>query len=132
MTYGLILLGLALALYKAAEYWKLSSGFKGFHLVRVLVQDQVIYFGFVIFCSGCRIVDISINEISPFAGDVLSAVGSPTLLCILGGQLLINLKEAGERGANGGTNYTPESVSEIDFGANGAIDEKVSEQEGSV
>ena len=40
-------------------------------------------------------------------------MGSPTLLCILGGQLLINLKEAGERGANGGTNYT---VSGIEFG----------------
>ena len=43
MAYGMILL--CIALYKAAAYWKLSSGFKDFHLVRVLVQDQVIYFG---------------------------------------------------------------------------------------
>ena len=57
----------------------------------------------------------SIVEISPFAADVVNAAGSPTLLCILGGQLLINLKEAGERGLNGGTNYTSTSVSDIDF-----------------
>ena len=43
MTYGTILL--VLALYKAAEYWQLSSGFKGFHLVLVLIRDQVLYFG---------------------------------------------------------------------------------------
>ena len=33
-----------LALYKATEYWKLSAGFKGFTLVKVLVLDQVVYF----------------------------------------------------------------------------------------
>ncbi|OCB85033.1 hypothetical protein A7U60_g7990 [Sanghuangporus baumii] len=129
MTYGLVLL--SLALYKAAEYWKMSSGFKGFHLVRVLIQDQVIYYGFVIFCSVCKIVNISTVEISPFASDVVRAVGSPALLCILGGQLLINLKQAGERGANGGTNYTPRTVSDIDFGENGPNDEQSSGQEGS-
>lgn len=129
MAYEFILLGLAM--YKAAEYWRLSSGFKGFHLVRVLVQDQVIYFGLyvvqkgsfacltaysVIFCTVCQIISNSILDPNPFAADVLAAASSPTLLCILGGQLLINLKEAGERGANGGTNYTPRSVSNIDFG----------------
>ncbi|KAL5514178.1 hypothetical protein ACEPAG_2266 [Sanghuangporus baumii] len=115
VVYGMILL--VLALYKAAEYWKLSSGFKGFHLVRVLIQDQVIYYGLII--------AISIFEISPFAANALGAAGSPTLLCILGGQLLINLKEAGERGANGGTNYSPsKSVSDIDFGENDVINEQ--------
>lgn len=42
MVYGLILMGLAL--YKAAEFWKLSAGFNGFELVKVLIEDQVIYF----------------------------------------------------------------------------------------
>ncbi|KAL5476904.1 hypothetical protein ACEPAI_3090 [Sanghuangporus weigelae] len=130
MTYGSILL--CLALYKATEYWKLSSGFKGFHLVRVLIQDQVLYYGFVIFCFVCQIVEASIDEISPFVAYLLSAAGSPILLCVLGGQLLINLKEAGERGVNGGTNYTPTSVSDIDFGENGAIEEQTSGQEGSL
>ncbi|OCB83930.1 hypothetical protein A7U60_g9139 [Sanghuangporus baumii] len=114
MTYGMILL--CLVLYKAANYWKLSSGFKGFDLVRVLIRDQVLYFGFVILCSVSKILSVIIAKISPFASDVLNAAGSPTLLCILGGQLLTNLKEAGERGVNGGTNYTPRSVSAIVFG----------------
>ncbi|KAL5476994.1 hypothetical protein ACEPAI_3180 [Sanghuangporus weigelae] len=123
MAYGMILL--VLALYKAAEFWKLSSGFKGFHLVRILIEDQVIYYGFVIFCSVCQIVSYVLVEISPLTADVLNAAGSPTLLCILGSQMLIDLKEAGERGANVGTNYTPaNSVSEIDFGENDAVNEQ--------
>ncbi len=35
---------LVLALYKASEFWKLSKGLTGFHLVRVLVVDQGVYF----------------------------------------------------------------------------------------
>ena len=42
MTYGAILM--VLALYKAAEYWRISGGFKGFKLVRILIRDQAIYF----------------------------------------------------------------------------------------
>ena len=42
LAYGVILL--VLALYKAADYWETSAGFKGFKLVRVLIQDQIIYF----------------------------------------------------------------------------------------
>ena len=60
-------------------------------------------------------VDNSLISASPILSNILNAMGNPTLLCILGGQLLINLKEAGERGANGGINYTPESLSGIEF-----------------
>lgn len=42
MVYGVILM--ALAIYKAAEFWRLSGGFKGFNLVKVLIVDQAIYF----------------------------------------------------------------------------------------
>lgn len=35
---------LVLALYKAAEFWNLSQGLTGFHLVKVLVIDQAFYF----------------------------------------------------------------------------------------
>lgn len=35
---------LVLTLYKAVEFWRISSGFKGFNLVKVLVVDQVMYF----------------------------------------------------------------------------------------
>ena len=54
-------------------------------------------------------------KVNPFIGIVLETIGSPTLLCIFGGQLLINLKEAGERGANGGLSHAPSSVSDIRF-----------------
>lgn len=33
-----------LAVYKANEFWRMSAGFKGFALVKVLIEDQVIYF----------------------------------------------------------------------------------------
>lgn len=42
MVYGVILM--ALALYRAAEYWRMSIGLKGFTLVKALIMDQVMYF----------------------------------------------------------------------------------------
>ena len=42
LAFGVILM--ALALYKAAEYWRMSAGFKGFTLVKVLIYDQILYF----------------------------------------------------------------------------------------
>ncbi|PAV14983.1 hypothetical protein PNOK_0953600 [Pyrrhoderma noxium] len=59
---------MVLAIYKSADYWKMSSGFKGLKLVEVLIRDQAVYF-FV--------------------------------------RMMFNLKEAGELGVNGGTNYRP-------------------------
>ena len=60
-------------------------------------------------------VGASVDISSPAVAYVFSAAANPTLLCILGGQLLINLKEAGDLGVNGGTNYRSTSVSNIDF-----------------
>lgn len=42
MVYGVIFM--VLAFYKAAEFWRMSGGFKGFDLVKVLIVDQAIYF----------------------------------------------------------------------------------------
>lgn len=42
MVYEAILI--VLAIYKAAEFWRESSGFKGLNLIKVLIVDQVIYF----------------------------------------------------------------------------------------
>ena len=42
MVYGAILM--VLALFKAAEYWRISAGFKGSTLVKILIRDQVLYF----------------------------------------------------------------------------------------
>ena len=48
--------------------------------------------------------------------NILGIAGSPTFLSILGSHLLINLKEAGEMGFNGGTNYKLSRMGDIDFG----------------
>lgn len=50
------------------------------------------------------------------AQGVLIVVGSTSLLCILGSHLLINLKDAAERGLNEGTKYRPDTVSGLNFG----------------
>lgn len=42
MVYGIILMVLAFS--ESAQYWRESAGLNGFPLVKVLIQDQVIYF----------------------------------------------------------------------------------------
>lgn len=46
---------------------------------------------------------------------VLDALGSPTLLCILGSRIFFNLKEAAEHGVNVGTNWSSYEHSTIRF-----------------
>ncbi|KAL5514493.1 hypothetical protein ACEPAG_2582 [Sanghuangporus baumii] len=79
VIYELILL--VLALYKVAEYWKLSSRLEGFPLVRVLIRDQVLYYGLVIFCSSlqmaqCNIVRQSVMNLSVKPADTLKLPNS--------------------------------------------------------
>ena len=55
-----------------------------------------------------------------FEGDsvvtvLLSALGSPTFLCVLGSRMFFNLKEAAEHGVNVGTNWSSYSRSAIRF-----------------
>ncbi|KAH8106557.1 hypothetical protein DFH11DRAFT_1518081 [Phellopilus nigrolimitatus] len=113
MLYGIILM--VLALYKAAEHWRETAGFSQFTLVKVLIQDQAIYFIMVIFCSVMEIVSDQLVISNIVLADVLNILGSPSLLCILGSHLLVHLKEAGERGANGGTSYRMPTMSNIGF-----------------
>ncbi|EJD03353.1 uncharacterized protein FOMMEDRAFT_156759 [Fomitiporia mediterranea MF3/22] len=119
LTYGAILL--CLALFKSAEYWRMSSGSKGFHLITVLINDQMLYFAFVIFCCTLNIVEITIFVSNTFASNLLAAAGSPALLCLLGGYLLINLKEAGQLGVNGGTTDRSKVISDIEFAGGAPI-----------
>ncbi|KAH8112167.1 hypothetical protein DFH11DRAFT_1545872 [Phellopilus nigrolimitatus] len=113
MLYEIILM--ALALYKAAEYWRETGGFSQFALVKVLIQDQAIYFIMVIFCSVMEIMAIQLIISSTVVADLLDVLGSPSLLCLLGSRLLVHLKEAGEMGANGGTSYRMNTMSNIEF-----------------
>ncbi|KAH8106563.1 hypothetical protein DFH11DRAFT_1233451 [Phellopilus nigrolimitatus] len=111
MLYEIILM--VLALYKAAEYWRETGGFSQFALVKVLIQDQAIYFR-VIFCSVTEIMAIQLLISSTVVADLLDVLGSPSLLCLLGSRLLVHLKEAGEIGA-GGTSYRMNTMSNIEF-----------------
>lgn len=35
---------MVIALYQAADYWRMSVGFKGFALVKIVLRDQFLYF----------------------------------------------------------------------------------------
>ncbi|KAF9494751.1 hypothetical protein BDN71DRAFT_1431533 [Pleurotus eryngii] len=112
---------LVLALYKAAEFWNLSQGLTGFHLVKVLVIDQAFYFAVAIFCNVGMIISNTTSDPRVISKVILGIMGSPSLLVILGARLLVHLKEAGEKGVNGGTSYRmgeAGGISEINFGEN--------------
>ncbi|KAL5524863.1 hypothetical protein ACEPAF_10009 [Sanghuangporus sanghuang] len=115
MAYGAVLM--VLALYKAAEYWKISAGFKGFMLVKVLIRDQISYFMLVITCCMFDIIQFKLEISNAFLAGILNALGNPAFFTILGSRMLFNLKEAGERGQNEGTSYgmPSQTISEIDF-----------------
>ncbi|KAH8107333.1 hypothetical protein DFH11DRAFT_1517754 [Phellopilus nigrolimitatus] len=114
MVYGLILM--ILALYKAAEYWKESGGFGQLSLVKVLLQDQVIYYFMVILCSAIDLILASESNVANvLLAGTLALLGSPSLLCVIGSHLLVHLKEAGEQGVNEGTSYRMTPVSSIGF-----------------
>ncbi|KAH8109979.1 hypothetical protein DFH11DRAFT_1515033 [Phellopilus nigrolimitatus] len=109
MLYEIVLM--ILALYKARKYWRETAGFSQFTLVKVLIQDQAIYF--IMCTSSCMANQLSISNV--LLSYLLDALGNPSLLCVLGSHLLTNLKEAGERGANGGTSYRMKTTSSIEF-----------------
>ena len=46
---------------------------------------------------------------------LVNALGSPTLLCILGSRMFFKLKEAAEHGVNAGTNWGSHTHSSIQF-----------------
>ncbi|KAH8109860.1 hypothetical protein DFH11DRAFT_1809975 [Phellopilus nigrolimitatus] len=122
MVYAIILM--VLALYKAAEHWRETAGFSRFSLVKVLIQDQAIYFLIglganysdrVICCCVVEIMAIQLYIPNVLLSNILNILGHPSLLCVLGSHLLVHLKEAGERGANGGTSYRMKTISSIGF-----------------
>ncbi|KAH8109872.1 hypothetical protein DFH11DRAFT_1547956 [Phellopilus nigrolimitatus] len=113
MVYEIILM--VLALHKAAEHWRETAGFSQFTLVKVLIQDQAIYFTMAIFCSVMQILSTELEISGIILSSLLSILGSPSFLCVLGSYMLVNLKETGERGVNGGTSYAMRTMSNIEF-----------------
>ncbi|KAH8111738.1 hypothetical protein DFH11DRAFT_1611591 [Phellopilus nigrolimitatus] len=106
---------MVLALCKAAEFWRISAGFKDFSLVKVLMQDQAVHFILVIFCSIINIISDQLQISNDFLAGIIGISGSPSFLCVVGSRLLVHLKEAGERGLNGGTSYRMGTITSIEF-----------------
>ena len=67
-----------------------------------------------LFCCIANILDDKLS-ISNLAINIISGLGSPTLLCIAGSRMFFNLKEAAEHGVNIGTNWSSYSHSAIRF-----------------
>ncbi|KAI5117205.1 hypothetical protein M0805_005175 [Coniferiporia weirii] len=112
------LLLMILALYKAAEFWRETAGFDGFSLVNMLIQDQALYFVFVMICGimNVALVWVAQHGFPSAAIDIVEAVlTSTSVLCILGCRLLVHLHEAGERGDNEGTSYRIRTISSVKF-----------------
>ncbi|KAL5524850.1 hypothetical protein ACEPAF_9996 [Sanghuangporus sanghuang] len=78
---------------------------------------MVLYFMLIILCSMFAILGFKLVIPNVILADILSSLGNPSFLSLLGSRMLINLKEAGERGQNEGTNYKIPSMtlSDIDF-----------------
>lgn len=73
-------------------------------------------FSSVILVSVLQILDDNLGEDSTLLSAILTSVGSPAFLSILGARLLFNMREAGEKGLNEGTSCESKStVSGIDF-----------------
>jgi len=115
LAYGTLLT--VLALYKARQFWKESAGFKGLNLVKILIRDQAFYFLAVIVFCVANILPEQVNSNSVF-GDIFAAIGNPGVLSLVGSRLLLNMKEAGEKGLNQGISHSLQSISSnIDFAA---------------
>ena len=75
----------------------------------------------ILVCSVVNVIHFRLFVENRFLSDVLYAIGNPSLLSVLGSRLLINLKEAGELGLDGGTKYRPnlQTISDIEFSKGG-------------
>ncbi|KAH8111436.1 hypothetical protein DFH11DRAFT_1613123 [Phellopilus nigrolimitatus] len=104
---------MVLAIQKSAEIWS-TTGLGGVSLAKVLIQDQVAYFVMVLVFTVMKIVGIWTTA-APVRHNILTLFGSPALPCVLGGQLMIRLKEAADRDVVGGTSFKMGSVSVIEF-----------------
>ncbi|KAH8109362.1 hypothetical protein DFH11DRAFT_1515672 [Phellopilus nigrolimitatus] len=113
LLYAIILM--VLALRNAAQHWRESAGLSQSNLLTVLIRDQAIYFILVIFCSVMGIVADQLFIPNILLANLLTVLGNPRLLCVLGSHLLVHLKEAGERRSNGGTSYRMRTMSSMQF-----------------
>ncbi|PAV21699.1 hypothetical protein PNOK_0165600 [Pyrrhoderma noxium] len=106
-TYESILL--FLVLYRSTIIYKETGRrFKSTELVTVLVKDQILYFIAVMVPAIASIIE---SWLSPTEDDdamivVMNIFTSPSIPCIVGSLLMFNLREAAQRGVNGGTSIS--------------------------
>ncbi|KAL5512042.1 hypothetical protein ACEPAH_5261 [Sanghuangporus vaninii] len=118
MVYSTILF--SLALYKAVGFWMINRSLEGLTLVKVLIQDQIIYFVLAIACNLLNVMEFKLRVSNGLLSALLDTLGSPAFLCILGSRMLFNLKEAAEKGVNGDTTLKTETrMSSVHFAQDG-------------
>ena len=129
LAFGILLL--VLALVKVTSYWQ-NLGFRGSQLFLVLIKDQILYFALsaatflkyiITVLTVCRAISVAAFSIaenqttsSIALTSILNALGSSTLLCVIGSRMFFNLQEAAEHGVNPGTNWSSHSDTVIRFG----------------
>ncbi|EJD07884.1 uncharacterized protein FOMMEDRAFT_150473 [Fomitiporia mediterranea MF3/22] len=94
---------LMLTLFKAFKIWKANLYRRGFSLAKTLVQNQSVFILLAVVCATINIYPYYKSVTSLAGMEVVHLLGSQSLLCLLSCRLLINLKESGERQADGGT-----------------------------
>ncbi|KAH8111441.1 hypothetical protein DFH11DRAFT_1613150 [Phellopilus nigrolimitatus] len=107
---------MSLALYKAAGFWRSSAGFGGINLVKVLIEDQAIYFISVMLCSAAKLTGYWADI--PLDSNVrifLALLSSTALVSVIGSRLMVHLKEAAAIGVNEGTSYRMKTLSHMEF-----------------
>ncbi|KAL5498821.1 hypothetical protein ACEPAH_2176 [Sanghuangporus vaninii] len=108
LLYGVILM--ALACYKALKYW--ASFRQSTTLLRVLIEDQVIYFSMTIICA---VMNLIAGYLGPTAYLDNIVLGLPSLLSVVAAYMLIHLKEVGAKGTGEDAGYGTHSLSAIEF-----------------
>lgn len=71
-----------------------------------------------VLCCVLNIMEFKVTDTNDYLAILFTLLGSPTFLCIMGSNVLFNLKEAGERGLNQGISYywsSSASISAMDF-----------------
>ncbi|EJD00669.1 uncharacterized protein FOMMEDRAFT_159435 [Fomitiporia mediterranea MF3/22] len=96
MVYELVIMGITLR--RAISFWRLSAGFRGFPLMRVIITDQVFYFALIVAYCVLNMLEGTLTTFNSVAQAFVAFGGSESFLCILGSHMLFNMKDAARHG----------------------------------
>ncbi|PAV19218.1 hypothetical protein PNOK_0415100 [Pyrrhoderma noxium] len=124
LVYGIITL--TLASYKALQYKGETSDNKLSPLVKILIEDQVIYFILVVYCCLINILQFYFQGVgNDYLANIFVCLGKPGFLSMMGSHLLINLNETYNQRDYKGSDYhggTNLSSMEFSYGRNNNSD----------